>query len=248
MSYQTGWTGEPPDAPAAGGFAGFLQSMRAEPGPVDPLERARLAADRPDEPYDADERAANLLASGYRPGHLSDLAQRYADTMTELAGERDKFEVSRRRQERIARDHAAGRITAFDIARMEGDAGDEGDAGRVRQLERRAENLRGQLADASAMVSPQQRSPDPLEAAAQRAHRAFAETTRAMMADAEAGALRREPRPFASGGVAVRTEVFCAGEPPDAELAEFNEKVSDLVAKGYSLATARLACTPAGYR
>ena len=77
---------------------------------------------------------------------------------------------------------------------MDFDAGDEG---RVRLLERRAEGLRHQIADVTEAISPpERRAPDPLEAAASRAHAAFAEVTRARMAEAEAR--RPEPRPFAS--------------------------------------------------
>ena len=53
-------------------------------------------------------------------------------------------------QEHVRRAHAAGRITAFDIARM--DFGDRR-PGRVARLERRAEGLRRQLAEASDLIS-----------------------------------------------------------------------------------------------
>jgi hypothetical protein len=71
------------------------------------------------------------------------------------------------------------------------------DEGRVRLLERCAASLRAQIADAMAAVSPpERRAPDPLAEAGRRAHAAFAEVTRARMAEVEAR--RPEPRPFAS--------------------------------------------------
>ena len=201
----TGWTGEPADEPAAGGISGFLLSMRAEPGPVDPLERARLAPDKPDVPFDADEHAANLLARRYAPGQLTDLALRLADTEAELAAERDKLEKGRRRAEHVRRAHQAGQIRAWDIPEA---LGDEGDAHRAAQLERRAGRLREQMAEAAQMISPpEQRQPDQVQAAVQRAaraHREFAEATRSAMAGTQAR--RPEPRPFAGRGVGARSE------------------------------------------
>ena len=192
-----------------GGFAGFIADHRGDPGErPDPLTRALHAPDTPDpEPRDSDEVAASLLARGYGPGMLSHLAERLADTEAKLAEERKRLEDGRRRQEQIRRAHNNGQITAFDIARMDLDEGDEG---RVVVLERRAASLRGQLADAQALVSgPLQRDRDPVEAASRRAHKAFTEATRAAMTEAAAGRFRpRARRPFA---------VRSAGddEPPD---------------------------------
>ena len=188
------------------GFAGFIESFR--PGPEDrpdPLTRARWAPDKPEDPPDEDERQANLMAAGYSPGSLTDLARRHADVMSELATVRDANEKARKAQERIARDHTAGRITAFDIMRM--DFG-EPDVARERQLERRAGNLRRQLEEAQAMISPpQQRGGDPLEAASRRAHEVFREVTRARWAEAQGARPPSERRPFGgAGGLAVRSE------------------------------------------
>ena len=189
------------------GFAGFIQSMRG--GPEDrpgALARAMHAPEpRDPEPRDPDEIAAGLMARGYRAGQASDLARRYGDTLAELAGVQEANEAARKRQERMARDQAAGRITAFDIMRMDAS---EPDAGREQQLERRAEGLRRQMADASAMISPPQaRQPDPLEASSRNAQRLLAEVTRARMTGAADGTPRRERRPFdGAGNDAVRSE------------------------------------------
>jgi hypothetical protein len=191
------------------GFAGFLQSVRPEPGEgPGALERALAAPDTPDpEPSDPDEVAANLLARHYEPGMASDLAQRLGDVMGELQAEREKVERDARRQEQVMRAHRNGQLSAWDIPAALGD--DLGDRGRVGQLERRAESLRRQIAEASELIRPpQQRAPDPLEAVTSRAHAAFAEATRAKLAEAQGQPRQqRASRPFPSrGGVAVRSE------------------------------------------
>jgi hypothetical protein len=157
---------------------------------------AREARDEASAARDPDEHAAVLVTRGYSPGLLLQLSQRLGDTVAELADERDKLEKAARRQEWAAREHAAGRVDVFRMqAMMDGDDGDEG---RVRLLERRAESLRRQMAEAQEMIAPpSRREEDPLEAATRRAHEAFAEVTRARMAEAQARQ-RPEPRPFAS--------------------------------------------------
>jgi len=210
---RTGWIGSEPDAgpPALPVTEMLLAHRENRAGPLETAlarsdaDDARAARDELAFAPDPDERAAGLVSRGYSPGMASLLAQRLADVMTEIEAENAKIERSARRQERIARDHAAGRITAFDIARMQaGD--DEGDPGRVAQLERRAAGLRRQIEDAQAAIAPQQqREADPVEAASRHAHQVFVEATRAMMAEAQAGT--PGPRPFAGrGGVAVRNE------------------------------------------
>jgi hypothetical protein len=205
------------------GFAGFIAGMRGDPADrPGPLQRAMAATDRPEEPYDDDERQASLLARHYAPGQATDLAQRLGDTLAELAAVQEENEAARKRQERIARDHAAGRITVHDIMRM--DAG-EPDLAREQQLERRVRSLRKQVADASARISPPQQrlDGDGLEAAASRAHAAFAEVTRARIAELGTTRLASRPAPRpkeasrSRGGVAVRSEhcVYCTQEGLD---------------------------------
>jgi len=201
----TGWIGEEPEAAGPDmPVTNMLLSMRQR-GPGDTVARALARSDADDARAareeaafapDPDERAANLVGRGYSPGLASQLAQRLADVMAEIETENARIERSARRQERIARDHAAGRITAFDIARMQaGD--DEGDPATVERLERRADGLRRQIAEAQAAIAPQQRREmDPVEAASRHAHQVFVEATRAMMA--EARQQPRAPRPFAS--------------------------------------------------
>lgn len=172
--------------------------------------------ERAPEPVDNDERAANLLARGYAPAMASQLPQRLADVQAELETEREKLAAGRRRQERIHRDHQAGKITAFDIARMQDF--DEGGQATVERLGRRAESLRHQLADMSALISPQpQGVADPVESASRAARGLLADEARASRPSRPA----REPRPFApGGGAAVRSDVTCgeciaAGASPE---------------------------------
>jgi hypothetical protein len=211
---RTGWIGSEPDAAGpALPVTNMLLGMRQR-GPGDTVARALARSDADDTRAardelafapDPDERAAGLVARGYTPGLVPQLAQRLADTVAEIEAENTRIERSARRQERIARDHAAGRITAFDIARMRaGD--DEGDPAAVERLERRAAGLRRQIGEAQAAIAPQQqREADPVEAASRHAHQIFAEITRQRFAEAQAGT--RRARPFAGrGGAAVRNE------------------------------------------
>jgi hypothetical protein len=65
------------------------------------------------------------------------------------------------------------------------DDGDFGDQATVERLERRADGLRRQIAEAQAAIAPpERRTPDPLEAASRHAHEVFVEVTRARMAEA----------------------------------------------------------------
>jgi hypothetical protein len=180
-----------------GGFADFIAGMRADPSErPSALKRALAMRDKPDpDPRDADDAAANLMARGYRPGSLSDVARQLADAQAELAGEEAKLERARRRSERVMRDHAAGKITAFDIARMQDT--DEGDENRAAMLRRRCGRLQRQMQDTAALISPQREVPaDPLEAAIGRARAAGDEAlARAQLARPAAPA----PRPFDSG-------------------------------------------------
>ena len=208
----TGWVGEEPDAGPALPVTNLMLSMRQR-GPGDALENA-LARSRATEAREAreeaaaardpDEHAAVLVTRGYSPGLISQLSQRLGDTAAELADENDKLEKAARRQEWAAREHAAGRVDVFRMqAMMDGDDGDEA---RVRLLERRAESLRRQMAEAQEMIAPPQRhAPDPVEAASRHAHEVFAEVTRSTLAEA---ARRPEPRPFdsASRGAGRGTE------------------------------------------
>jgi hypothetical protein len=189
----TGWTGEPDGMPVTRTLLGL-----AERGPGDTLALAAARSyDRPAEPPDPDERAANLIAGGYAPGHLRDLAQRLADTEADLRAQQEGNERAERQQARIQREHGAGRITAWDIMATDSPAPDYA---RAEQLQRRADRLRGQLAAAGETAArSRQRDADPVEAASRQAHQAFVEVTRARMADAAAGVSRpRQRRPFAS--------------------------------------------------
>jgi hypothetical protein len=202
----TGWCGEgEPDAGPALPVTNFILSHRAalgEPVTLDQaVNRVLNRADRPGwynaepEREDPDERAANLVARGYSPGVISQLSRQLADVEAEAQAEREKIEKGARRAEHIHQAHQAGRLDAFGVMRALDF--DEGDEGRVRLLERRAQSLRQQLSDASEiMAPPQRRDLDGVEAASRHAHQVFAEVTRARMAEAEAR--RPEPRPFAS--------------------------------------------------
>lgn len=208
----TGWMGEAPDGGRALPVASMLLAQR-ERGPGDALEMAaarsraadvRQALDEAAGARDPDEVAAAMINRGYTPGAMADLSQRLMDTVAEAAAEREKIERSERRQARINRDHQAGRITVADIMAMP-DA-DEGDARRAEQLELRANRLREQIAETAAAIAPQhERAPDPMQAAASRAHAAFVEATRAKMADAQAGRVPELP-PFGSAGPGADAE------------------------------------------
>jgi len=225
---RTGWIGEDEDeAPVQQGFTAFMSGHRQDPAEGRTLDQVLARAMRPAKPAEApdlDEKAANMMARGYAPGQLSHLSSRLAETQAELQAEREKIERNQRRQERIQRDHQAGRITVADIMRMDLD---EGDPGRVAQLERRAASLQRQLQDVSAVIAPsREQLADPLEQASRHAHREFVEATRPMMADAQAGRpAPRARRPFGSisrgDGIAVRSEqcVHCTEAGVDDETA-----------------------------
>lgn len=210
----TGWTGEGPEPDSTPlPLANALLGMKVR-GPGDALALAAARSyDRPDPQPDPDERAANLVARGYSPGDLAQLATRLRDTEDELADELGKLERSAKRQALAAREHGAGRITAWQVQEMLGD--EDGDAARAAKLEQRAEGIRRQLADAQAMIAPPaERTPDAFQAASSRAsaaHREFVEATRAAMTEAAAGTWKRPTvrrgdgfrsalRPFDGGG------------------------------------------------
>ncbi len=202
----TGWVGEEPAEAPAAGFAGFILANRAPADAGRTLEQVFARAAQPDRheaPYDDDDQQAALLTRGYSPGLLNELSRRLGDVQAELEAEREKIEQGARRAAVIHRAHEAGRLSAFDVMRAMDF--DEGDEGRVRLLEHQAQSLRGRIADAAGAISPpERRAPDPLEAVASRAHVAFAEVTRARMAEAEAR--RPEPRPFVGRGAGGSTE------------------------------------------
>jgi hypothetical protein len=210
----TGWMGEDPGdtAPAMPVTEQLLRMRHREPGNTLAISmarsraaEARQAVEEAASAPDPDERAANLVSRGYTPGLMSQLQQRLADTEAQLADEQELVEKAARRAAIVHREHQAGRIHAWDIPRMLD--GPEGDGNRVRQLERRAESLKGQIAETAEIMAPQpRRVSDLFEQATQRAHAAFAEATRAAVAAAESGLTRPERRPFASGLVAVRNE------------------------------------------
>ena len=176
--------------------AGPLETALARSAANDIREAREAAANAPD----PDERAANFVARGYQPGLLYELSQRLGDTTAELEAERDKLEKAARRAQFAAREHAAGRA---DVSRMLAMMdGDDGDASRVAMLERRAESLRRQIAEAQDMIAPPQaRDLDPVEAASRAAHEVFREVTRAAWEAAQSGTARPAPRerpPFGS--------------------------------------------------
>ena len=201
----TGWLGaeEPDEAPPMPLTEMMLGRQERRAGPLE-TALARSAADdaraaREAVAYapDPDERAAGFVARGYSPGLMFDLAQRLGDTTAEIEAENEKIEKGKRRAEHVMRMHANGQIGAWDIPAA---LGDEGDPGRVAQLERQADSLRARIAETQAMISPpQQRDLDPVEAATRAAHEVFREVTRARWAEAQGGSRpRRERPPFGS--------------------------------------------------
>ena len=83
-----------------------------------------------------------MVSRGYGPGQLSQLAQRLADVSAELQAEREKLEKGAVRAGQVRQMHEAGRITAWDVMNM---LGDEGDEGRVAQLQRQQASLQQQI-------------------------------------------------------------------------------------------------------
>jgi len=214
---KTGWIPEEPERPAMPLTEMLLDRQQRRAGPLetalararaDEIREAREAAANAPDP---DERASIFVTRGYTPGLIFQLSQRLGDTESELAAERDKLEKAARRAKFAAREHAAGRV---DVSRMLAMMdGDDGDENRVAMLERRAESLRRQMAEAQAMISPPQaRDLDPVEAASRAAHDAFVEVTRARWDAAQSGTARPAPRPFASvsrGGSTEHTGPDC---------------------------------------
>jgi murein DD-endopeptidase MepM/ murein hydrolase activator NlpD len=204
----TGWIADEPDAgaPALPVTQMLLARQQHRAGPLETalarsraneIREAREAAAFAPDP---DERAAALVSRGYTPGLASQLAQRLGDTMAEIEAENEKIEKAARRAQFAAREHAAGRA---DVSRMLAMMdGDDGDASRVAMLERRAESLRRQIAEAQDMIAPPQaRDLDPVEAASRAAHEVFREVTRAAWEAAQSGTARPAPRerpPFGS--------------------------------------------------
>jgi hypothetical protein len=202
----TGWIGEEPEAagPAMPVTNMLLANRERRAGPLETaLARSRATEAREAREAaafapDPDERAANLVARGYSPGMLNDLAQRLGDTVAELEAEREKVSRGARRQEIAGREHAAGRADVWQMQRMLD--GDFGDQATVERLERRADGLRRQIAEAQEMIAPpQRRDLDPVEAASRAAHEVFREVTRARWAEVQGGSRpRRERPPFGS--------------------------------------------------
>jgi hypothetical protein len=171
----TGWLGsDEPEETRPVGFADFILRNRRAPGEGHTLEqvftRAAQARDREPEREDPDDRIAALVTRGYAPGRVTELARQLGDVQAELEAEREKIEKGARRARHIHEAHQVGRLDAFAVMRAM-DSVDEGDTGRVSLLERRAASLGAQIADVMAAISPpERRAPDPLEAAASRAH------------------------------------------------------------------------------
>jgi hypothetical protein len=189
------------------GFAAFLGDIQSDPGDGKTLEQVfapAMRAERPVEAFDGDERMASLLARRYRPGAASDAARKLADAQAQLAAVQEGNDAAVKRQARVQRDHQSGKISVFDIMRMDLA---EPDLAEEARLQRRVDALRGQLADTSALVSPQREAPgDPLEETTRRAHRAYVEATRAQLAGDSTPVARR---PFAGGDAARSEQVTC---------------------------------------
>jgi hypothetical protein len=188
--------------------AGVVETALARAAADDARQAALVAANAPD----PDERCANLLARGYAPGQVSELARRLGDTQAQLEGERAKIARGERRREQVRAMLEHGQLGGLEAAqRMDGDFGDPAEAGR---LERRVESLRAQLLDAQElMMVPEDRAANAVEAAAQRAQRVLADVAAQRRAEdaadraarermkADRAAFRRAQvtRPFAGG-------------------------------------------------
>lgn len=212
----TGW-GEDAETPALP-VTSMLMARREHQASRLEIAQARSAADDARAAREAaasapdpDQYAANFLARGYAPGMISQLSMQLADVMAELAGEEDKLEKAARRAERTRQMHERGQIGGFDILARMADT-DEGDEGRVRVLQRRAESLRRQIGEATELMAPQRAPEDPLEAPSRNAHAIFRELTRAKMAEAQAGRLASPPFSSVSrAGLSAADAAECTG-------------------------------------
>src|SRR5262249_39314536 len=146
------------------------------------------------------------------PGQISELSMKLADTLAEAAAEREKIERSARRQERVQRDHLAGKITAFYIARMDFD---EGDVARAQKLDRRAARVREHTAGAAAAITPQrQEEAAPMAGAVARARDAHGEFVMATRAALAGSAARRRGSGPLSLALAARAPLTARAAPP----------------------------------
>ncbi len=214
---------------------GFIEGMHAD---ASPLEMALLRSDAEDrklEAAESRERAEREAARNDRTEGLAIANRVLGDPLGQL---------SRARSQAAAADD--------EIAELEKQL--------VRAKSRR-ESAESQVRYAaeslSAATATAQRS-DPLQRSADAAREALAEAAGARverMLAAPAGA-----RPFAQrsagdvscklcvkfGATAEQSAVIHRGEQAGQAARSADDKISELMAKGYSLETARLACTPAG--
>lgn len=128
----------------------------------------------------------------------------------------------RKRQEHLLRAQAAGQIDAFGIVREQAQDFDEGDPGRVAQLERRVESLKLQIEQAGHGHPAAAARPGPGGAASRRAHETFRQVTRAKLARAET----RSPRPFGSVSRAFGDGHFDVPDCPDCAAAGITSEES----------------------
>ena len=166
---------------------------------------ARAAQDARQYARDPDEIAAAMVSRGYLPGMTSGLAQRIQDAESALAGARQKREDHAKAIQRYSALRDKGQISVLDAAQRM-DAAEGPDEAEISRLEKNLERLQHRQDQAQTAITGAVRGPeDPLEAASRRAHTAFVEATRAMLAQAEAGQPLTAPRPFGSasrGGAA----------------------------------------------
>jgi hypothetical protein len=146
------------------------------------------------------QKLARQAAQGAERQERAELAAE-AERAAELADERDARAL--RFQQAGLTGHSLG-----DVFTEASRAADE-DAAYCEALKtidkidrRRARRAEARRSEAEQLAAVAQRSADPFEAARSEAHQAFIRATRAQMAEAAAG----RARPFARGGVAVRSE------------------------------------------
>jgi hypothetical protein len=170
-----------------------LPARKKKPPPAGRTGRGAKKASTADVYAWCEDHPAGNIGLWVHPGLLQELAQRLGDTTAALEEEQEKIEKGQRRAAHVMRMHQNGQIHAWDIP---GALGDEGDPGRVAQLERQAAGLRKQIAEAQDMIAPpRQRDLDPVEAASRAAHEVFREVTRARWAEAQGGSRPRRERP-----------------------------------------------------
>jgi hypothetical protein len=167
------------------GWAGWVAERHVQESPAERMSRqAWQAAERQERAEAAAEAEAAVEAEAERDARAMRFFQ------TGLSG------------------HSLGDVLARASAIGDEDAEFETARATMEKIEKRRERRAAIARDQGAQLAAISRAApgDPLEEAQRRAHRAFRETTRAMLTETTLGRAPRARPPFGAGGVAVRSE------------------------------------------